>query len=627
MRKALDKVPIRFGRIHPSLKAAGVYFPKEEVIRLRMANDTTVAAHELGHAIEKTIFTDVSKLPEKIKSGIRSELTKLGKDLYVDKEPTNGYLSEGLAEFIRLYLSTDVAAKKTPEFFKYFENEFLKVNPELNDNLQHIRDLFTKFRKQGAVGRARAKIVSKPPNVLKGVTPKKITEYLSNKWVEEFKPLEILTKAAEKQLGRELLPEDDPFAIATFRRLTSTAVTRYMITESMLDIAGNKVGPALMDAASIVRKLKPKDTTGFTKNIREEFMLYLFGRRALERLALGKNPGITLADAKFLVDNFTRPEFEKAAQIVYEFMNRVLDYGRQGGLISDETFLKISQGSSDYVPLLRVFDDVTPQMQRRIRALGQGKATYLFKGSNRQIKDIFQSMIETTERIVRLTHERQIINAIMKLRDIANGLGFLIEKVPRDVAPQKVLLKEIRRQLEDSGADLGGVEDFEKELTYFTPMVKPGGKDPIVAWRNPESQKIEWYQLDERLYRSLNALDIVQIPKALDYLFGVPTRIFRLGTTGLRAPFALWRNWQRDFPSFLMQTVSGQNMFKLTALWIRQNLDIARSVVGGEQNKYFDLFKRLGVDMAQPLGVDTQKTRFLSREIFQGKAVRTISHP
>jgi hypothetical protein len=68
--------------------------------------------------------------------------------------------------------------------------------------------------------------------------------------------------------------------------------------------------------------------------------------------------------------------------------------------------------------------------------------------------------------------------------------------------------------------------------------------------------KVEWYQVPAELYNTLSGLDLYRLPKALDLVLGAPTRLFRTGTTGLRASFSLFTNPVRDIQTVLMQSKS-----------------------------------------------------------------------
>ena len=50
------KVPVRLGKITGGKAVQGQYYPKEEMIRLRKANDIATLSHEVGHHLEKVVF-------------------------------------------------------------------------------------------------------------------------------------------------------------------------------------------------------------------------------------------------------------------------------------------------------------------------------------------------------------------------------------------------------------------------------------------------------------------------------------------------------------------------------------------------------------------------------------------
>ena len=109
--------------------AAGEYDTKADVARVRVANDIPVAAHEVAHAMERVIFGDTNPWEN---NKHKSELLKLGKALYPDKVPTGGHLSEGFAEFFRLYITEPATIKKeAPGFTKHFE-EWISKSPNIN---------------------------------------------------------------------------------------------------------------------------------------------------------------------------------------------------------------------------------------------------------------------------------------------------------------------------------------------------------------------------------------------------------------------------------------------------------------------------------------------------------------
>jgi len=604
VRAAGSVVPIRVG--HFKHKAQGVFKIEPEVIRLREANNIPTAAHETAHALEKAVYGWVKGSPFKTRPRVvQDELMMLGRRLYGNTKPSGGYKREGFAEFIRILLTADNAKQVAPHTFRWFEKRFLTDNPEVAKTIVAAKEKITTFRKMGSEKRVEAAIGKTPKPGIWG----RVKSALSKKnWVEEGVALERLVKAAETLGERELPIVENPYLTYSALRHTHTAKTRYMIEKGMIDLASNVVGPPLAEIAAIVRK-QGKD----------RFTLYLYARRAKERWAKGKNPGISLEDAEYIIEKYETPKFELAAQKVYDWNRGVLNYALQGGLINSEAYNKIVKESEDYVPLTRVFDESDTKAMARIRKAG-GNPLKIMKGSGRRVKNIFQAMIENAEKIVRKTHERFILNQILRLRHI-EGMGHMIEEIPKDKVPVELTLERIKKDLESAGVDLGEAE-LDAVITMFVPAQRPAQKSFIVPMM--EDGKLKWFEVDPELYDDLQGLDIYRLPKVLDLFLGMPARTFRMGTTGLRAAFSLFTNPLRDVQAFMIQTHSNKNPAALFTAWLGT---FGKILVPGVKTKELDLFRRVGGEMAMPLGIDTKQTERAARNLFMNRYLRVVTTP
>ena len=622
-------VPFRLHRFRK--RARGIFKVLPEVIRLRIANNLPTAAHEMAHALDKAIFgylrgdqSHWETRPPKV----RAELMKMGKDLYKSKYPEGGYKREGFAEFIRLELTTDAeAVKRAPRTHKWFVQEFLKDNPDVETAFNAAKGAVTKWRLQGAVQRGKAMKAAITPSIRQRLLS--ILDLFSyQKWVEAGSAFEQFTDVAIQLKGRGIKIEENVALTFHALRHTHTARAAYMVEDHMINIAGNPVGPSLEDAGALV------------KNQREEFTLYLWGRRALERWKKGKNPGISENDARFLVAHFETPEFQRAAQKVYEWNRGVLNYAVQGGLITQPALDKIIEGSQDYIPLARVLDDIDSDYVRRLRGgWSTGSITNRMRGSGRRIRDPFEVMIENATNIILKTHQRIIIDQILKMRHI-EGMGHMIEEVDRSVVPVTITTAQVLNVLKQKGIEIGETaediilkgegfaklespeETLDSILTFFVPAQHPKGMDPIIPL--VENGKVRWFQVDPELYGALSGLDVYRLPKGWDIVLGKPARLFRLGTTGLRASFAWIRNPSRDLQTFFMQTASSANPAELAAAWTFQMQDIIRH---GKQSEHYDVMRRLGGEVAQPLGIDIRFTRRAAKRLFRGRVMKIVTNP
>ena len=605
-----SRAVFRIGRVGG--KRRGIFKVQPEIMRIREANDVVGGSHEVGHALNKFVVASLAKEGSRVPTGVKVELIRLGKRLYGDRVPAGGYRQEGWAEFIRLLLTTDSEAQDRAPLTVQWFGKMLGNHKGLRQEINHTKELITKYRKQGALARASTFQVNQ--HNLKDVVRRNLNKdnFLKN-WIEELLPLQRFVQQIELIKGEELSIEDNPFLTASALRHTHTSRTRYMVDGGMIDLSGNVVGPSLDEVKSIVD----------TKHKQEEFGWYLTYKRAQERWSKDKNPGIPKQDADSVVAYFEEhnPEFMVAAEKVYEWNRGVLNYALQGGLITEEQYVNILSESEYYVPFARIFDQPPSGTDAsRLRALGADPFK-TFRGSGRNIRDIFTVMIENAEKTVRRTHQKVVLNQVLKLRDV-EGIGFKIEEIPQARVPAHLRLENLKSQLTQAGANLDEA-DLDSIISVYLPA-QASAKDKEVMIPAFEEGVLRWFAMDSELYETLAGLDVYRLPKAVDWLLGVPTRAFRLGTTGLRAAFALVTNPARDINTFFLQTHSNKSVPVMAGAWIRSFAEITNPLVN---SKALDMFRRLGGEMAQPLGIDTKPTRQAARTLYKGRVAKVVSSP
>jgi len=137
-----------------SKNALGQYAPYSQVTRVDSHDNMRTAAHELAHAIDAALWGHYTHWQEntlELSDAARAELGQLGKDLYKNGEPHNGYHSEGFAEIMRLWLTDREQTKqKAPEFPKWFESEVLEMSGRLAKAMAEAQALAHRFLRQGA---------------------------------------------------------------------------------------------------------------------------------------------------------------------------------------------------------------------------------------------------------------------------------------------------------------------------------------------------------------------------------------------------------------------------------------------------------------------------------------------
>lgn len=604
------KLPIRVGKFRE--RAEGIYKRQPELVRSREANDLSTISHEVGHHLEQQVYRrGGGKSTLNPGSAATKELVELGKELYGTRKPTGSYRSEGFAEYVAHWLTTDVAKKAAPEFTKYFEDTFLKQNPEIAKSLHEGRRLVRQWREQGAVDRVYANID------VQGKKPSRARERLADGVIrarslfeDELYPLEYAERkirGVHKLDPRKIDPITSPTMMARAVAQTATSKARQMILHGTFDFAGKTTGKSLRKA------LKPigKDS--------KEFLSYAYAKRAQELHKRGINPGITLEDANFVAGKLESPKFAQAFKDVTKFEDNVLQYAVDAGSLSAEAAQSIRALNTAYIPLKRVFEESSFAGTGGRRVADLGQPVKRIKGSGRRIQNPLHSIIENTAAVIAHADKARVGQALIELSE-KQGAGRWIEKIPTPQQATRVPLDRIKQQLKDAGVDISEAS-MDQVLTVYSNAGLFKGRDNIVSfWKGGKRQ---FYEVDKRLYSTLKGLDEIHLNPVLDFFFGRPARTVRLGATGLNAGFGLITNPLRDAQTFALQTEFSTGSPHLVAKALMWRLKPE-----GDMNL---LYKRSGADMSQFLGLDRKQLQRAVKEVMASdakkKTLNVVSHP
>lgn len=673
--RALERLvgtPIRVGHMDPiaAMKYAGLYQVGPELIRIRYANDIPTGAHETAHAIEKAIFWNLGRDPSylgKQDPRVLANFERWGRDLYGQTIPAGGYVREGFAEFIRFKL-TDPAKVEGSHADKFWNDVVLKKNPKLRRRFEATRKLVDQYQAQGLENRKVADVHRGKLKDTSTLADKVIAA--KTKFVEAGEVLRLVSDEASSRRGSKLAPSEDPFALLTGLRLTHTARARYMTDTAMIDPAGNIRGGSLQEAAALV-----------SSSQRDAFTLHLWGRRAKERILgadaarldwaeaeyleamgaskkdlkqvaadlnrpldevklvwegarKGGHPGLSLGEAMELVARTDKPEFQLAAQKVYRWNRQLLEYAYHSGAIGGEEMGRILKGSQEYIPLQRAMESLS--MTDATRALTGGSPLKRFKGSGEAIRDPFEVMVENAERIVRWSHEKMVTNALARLAIPAGeggygveGIGKHISEIPKERIKELLPIAAIERQLQKAGLDTSNM-DADALIERYRPAHQPKKGSPIITVKGPDGN-VRWFEVSRQLWEGVQSMDVPRLHPAIDLIFGTPARALRLGATGLRPAFALSTNPMRDIAVGYLQSKTTNR----PEVWLKEwgkSFGESFAAQFGKEFPYHDLFRRLGGEMAQPLGIDTRQTKRAAKELFagegwKGRAVRVYRSP
>lgn len=623
----LFNVPIQFGRYAPFRQGMvlGWWSERMGLVRLARPGMFEAAAHEGGHSMERKLFPIMRKAGSW--ADMEKELRRLGYELYGDPEPWNGYVSEGLAEFFRLYITQpEHLATWAPQTVAWFDANMMKGNRRWHRRLQKVRQMAQDWREQGYENRIMGEVT--PHRAVQKNVEKILGHFGQSDWIDVLHPLQVLSMAAAKSRGAPLPPELDPYFVADALRGTSHARARTMVEDVMIDPASNAQGEPLSRAKQIARAFAKK--AGWSaEQADDKLTAYMIAKRTLA-LPKGRRPkNVKLSDARNMVKEVeTRyPELERAAEMVWEWNKGLLAYVHQLGAISTSDYRTLLKKSLFYIPFHR---DVPTAVADR-RAIGGAGAKSPLKrigGSAREFKDPWVAMAAQAEGLISFAHRRAVLHRLALAANTTSGLGQFINPVHRDVLKKVQPLRKFREFLEDNlGISFGtiakqtGVDPNTLLLEWYEPKPMPDTRDPIIPIVDARG-RTRWYQVNREIYDSLSGMDVYRLPGALDLFLGVPARFKRLGTTGLRASFSLVTNPLRDFFTGLIQSQEA-NPVKWAGAWAKSQAEAVPALFG-KRSPYYELYDRLGVRMATVIGQDSAVTHRLGRHMGRGRGARIV---
>lgn len=171
---------------------------------------------------------------------------------------------------------------------------------------------------------------------------------------------------------------------------------------------------------------------------------FLVARRAVELHGRGINPGVELPTAQAAVKEGGK-RFNDIAKRITDYQNRVTQYLRDSGVLSDKAYEAMTEANKAYVPFFRVMDE---------QAAGIGKGSSVknpihgIKGSDRQIIDPLESIIKNTYVYVALAERNAANKSFITHADKTGIAGEFYRKVPQPVQAIEVKEPEIRKMFE-----------------------------------------------------------------------------------------------------------------------------------------------------------------------------------
>lgn len=625
-------VPIRTGRIPPhAAKAAGIYKVKAAVARLRgkIPEPLAVAAHEVAHHIDKTTGI-VAGMP----ADVSAEVGWLNQNSE-EPDPT-----EGFAEYLRLYWTTNDAPQKAPATHAWFTEEWLPAHPDEAAKIAKHRDLMSHHRAAGAVGRGLAQMkpdrrpmkpVGVPALTRAGRAVKKATYRFYAAMKDDNTFLQDYVKEAKKR-GYSPDKGETSYELAMAFSLTGPAQAQYAL-ETAVNTLGEqprKVGPSYRQ---VFEGLLPEDQKD------DRFGLYIYAKQAQEAWGHGINPGISKADADAIVEELQNPRMEKSRQTFQQFMDGLLEVQVDAGVVAPDAAARMKAKWKMYAPLSRI-----EHRGEVRRGRGGGSARGLSDlppgvharlGSNLPVVNPINSAVERALSTYRRAMAQIIVNRIFE-EGATDQFGTWFESIKPGTKVTSFSLEEIKKQLIAQGMNeeaIDEVEDPESLLFLYRPDFGKRGNRPIIGSRGPDG-KMRLAEIDPHLWRAIMNVDAQQYGPVIR-IFAAATRMAKLGMVGLNQVFGV-RNLLKDWGTYMMQgKYAGAKRPLGPAIMIGEYIWSEGQVAAGKPgDPYVRLYQQYGGEMSQYIGMDRNWTRIkkaVARSKNQGKLAATgaeiVKHP
>lgn len=341
--------------------------------------------------------------------------------------------------------------------------------------------------------------------------------------IDDLHPL----KQLEGQLAQhgQLAPDEQFYQLA---RLTRGSFGRSHqalnnATFNFHNLANN--GPGLKDV------LKP-----VAKDLKD-FERYAVAARDVELIQRGFQTGENLSNAQAIM-NAAPPSYRQALQHLHGYQDRVLQYLRDSGVLSGESYNTIKALNKSYVPFHRAMDNA--DMFTSNRNIKSWNPIKKIQGSERDILSPIETIIRNTHMFMDLAEKNRALTALVKAGN-NRALSGLVQKAPRQTHPVNVTKDEVENFLRGSGIQIPpGFQSAPDHFTIFRPNSFRPAPDEIAVFKNG---KREVYKVDPEVANAVNGMGHHEVDLVTRFL-STPARMLRAGAT--LSPEFLVKNPARD---------------------------------------------------------------------------------
>ena len=326
-----------------------------------------------------------------------------------------------------------------------------------------------------------------------------------------------------------------------------------------------------------------KDVTIKGNKEMQLFDTYLANRRAIELNSRGIESGFDIATSKAFIKKYNL-QFEQYAKKVDTYQRQLLEYAVDGGLISKDAFVAMTEANKNYVTFAREL----PKKGEIGFIKGSVNPFKRIKGSKERVFPPLEAIVKNTNTIVNLAERNQVkvnfVDFIAKEKKIAETVNApdpfpYFSKTKPKLKPINIQRKELEQFFNKTEIDKMSDKTIS-EFTIFRQEFSSTDKGQITVKRNG---KTETYDVGVDLANAFKTLDQQGTNMLLNFL-GAPARTLRAGAI-LIPDFAV--------PNFFRDTIQASFLNKVGFVPIQDSLIGAMNILTkGSRPKTMKLWER-----------------------------------
>jgi hypothetical protein len=523
-------------------------------IRARQGTDIDTFAHEFGHALQRDGLnvTNAELMPFKM------EMKALVQVMGV-KGP---YLSEGFAEFARLYATDPATARAVaPTFAPWFEAR-LSTQPDLERAFNQFRDRILQLRASTpeerigrmvapaakATGIVRRATEALTPGNLRNQVAEHVFWYL-NRWL----PFEQMVKIADPT-DTKLPAAKDPYKLVRTLNARTVAHADFFLSKGVVDWNTGHPVPGTKGLDQIEAPIIDR---------REDYTRYVMARVMQSRAMSGvpryesqaehlrKLGDLTETEVGGVIARYENqhPDFRTVFGEFQEFNDGYLQYLADSGSYSDKAIDTIRDMMELYLPLNRLMDNPADPISAGSPFAGSvARPLKRIRGTSERI--VLDPLVEYRRNLFLGVGSALRNNVLAETMDLLESplavgkfLGTFMEKVNTPSTATTFQLREIRATLEaalqEAGLPLSILDsiDLGTMATVFQPNRHNLPNNEIVVWR--QGKPVVAQVLNRMLLGAVSQLTRGQVKGlmehsawagvAIDKIMRGPARMLRRG--------------------------------------------------------------------------------------------------